>query len=57
MAEIERRPSRPVSEDERHLLEIERNSVEHAIAKIEEMAKLLVGSVSAVTGILTDSLE
>ncbi|MCP4531616.1 MAG: hypothetical protein GY831_10340, partial [Delftia sp.] len=51
MAEIERRPSRPVSEDERHLLEIERNSVEHAIAKIEEMAKLLVGSVSAVTGI------
>ncbi len=51
MAEIERRPSRPVSEDEKHLLDIERNSVAHGIAKIEETAKLLVGSVSAVTGI------
>jgi cobalamin synthase len=55
--EVTRLKGRPPSEDEQYLLEVERQAEVTAIGRIEETARLLTGSISAVTGIFVAALK
>jgi predicted MFS family arabinose efflux permease len=55
--EVTRLKGRALTDDDRYLLEVERQAEVTAIGRIEETARLLTGSISAVTGIFVAALK